>query len=224
MSRRLTFLILPLLAAGASAFAFGGWAVITVRDLPDGLAVARPTEFAFTIRQHGRTPLSGLTPSIEARTGPAIVGSLVRGTVRSGARDGEYVGTITVPRAGEWRVTIRSGFGRSDLALLPLQATDGRAVAAMPAAERGRHLFVAKGCVMCHERAGMDTKPMIAEAPDLTGKTYDPAYLALWLANPRIRPPTNQYLEMPNLGLSQPEIASLTAFINGGTSVAARQR
>jgi cytochrome c553 len=221
----LAFLLIAAVTIAGSAFAFGGWAVITVRDVPDHLTVGQPTTIAFSVRQHGQTPLGGLVPSIEARQASAGAGAFVRGAVRAGAKDGEYVGTLAVPKAGEWRVTIRSGFGRSDLALLPLQATDGRgAVAALTAAERGRHLFVAKGCVMCHERAGLETKPMAAVAPDLTGRTFDPAYLALWLANPRIRPPTKGYGEMPNLGLSQQEIAALSAFINDGTRVAARQQ
>ena len=60
--------------------------------------------------------------------------------------------------------------------------------------------------------------------PELTGKTYDPAFLALWLANPKIKPPTKAGNEMPNLGLSKSDIASLTAFItNGKTAAAGKQ-
>jgi len=89
--------------------------------------------------------------------------------------------------------------------------------------ERGKRLFVAKGCVTCHVNKNVDGGMQLDVGPDLTGKQYDPAFLALWLANPKIKPPTKPGAEMPNLGLSQREIASLTSFITGGKSVAVKQ-
>ena len=35
----------------------GGWAVITVDDLPDSVEAAKPIPLSFMVRQHGMTPL-----------------------------------------------------------------------------------------------------------------------------------------------------------------------
>jgi mono/diheme cytochrome c family protein len=139
--------------------------------------------------------------------------------------DGQYTATLTVPNAGEWRVTVNSGWGNSHIKLLPLQAVEaGRTVAAISEAERGRHLFAAKGCTTCHVSKEVEGGMQMDVGPELSGKTYDPAFLALWLANPKIKPPTKAGNEMPNLGLSKAEIASLTAFItNGKTASASKQ-
>ena len=53
-------------ALAAAAFSFGGWAVITVDDLPQALTVGHPTSIGFMVRQHGHAPLNGLTPTIVA--------------------------------------------------------------------------------------------------------------------------------------------------------------
>jgi len=42
--------------------AMGGWAVVTVRDLPEYLVAGQQYTIEFQVRQHGRTLLSGLRP------------------------------------------------------------------------------------------------------------------------------------------------------------------
>ena len=226
MTRRtLSAALVLTFVATASAYAFGGWAVITVDDLPDQLQAGSPTQFSFIIRQHGVEPMSQLRPSIEARSGSMLSATTVRAEATPGKVKGQYVASLTVPKAAEWRITIKSGFGPSDLTLLPMQATDGTgAVAAIADAERGKRLYVAKGCVTCHVNENVDVKGLVPDTgPNLTAKQNDPTYLAMWLENPKIRPRTNPNAEMPNLGLSKKEIASLTAFINAGKPVATKQ-
>ena len=129
-----------------------------------------------------------------------------------------------VPKAGEWRITVNSGWGNSNIKLYPIQAVEaGKVVAALADAERGRHLFAAKGCATCHVNKDVEGGMQLDVGPDLTGKQYDPAYLALWLANPKIKPPTKPGNEMPNLGLSKTEIASLVTFITNGKTAATKQ-
>jgi cytochrome c553 len=221
LSLALTFVV----ATAASAYAFGGWAVITVDDLPDTLPVGTPTQFGFKIRQHGIELMHDLKPSVEARMGSALNPTVVRADAIPGKTKGQYIAALVVPKTGEWKVTIKSGFGPSDLSLLPMQASDGKgAVAAIAEGERGKRLFVAKGCITCHVNAAVDQKGMMQDVgPNLSGKTYDAAYLAMWLENPKIRPRTNPNAEMPDLGLSKKEIAALTAFINGGRAAATKQ-
>src|SRR5256886_17284065 len=57
-----------LFLASVIAAAIGGWAVISVEQPPDYVTAGRPGTRSFTVRQHGGTRLSGLTPSIEARS------------------------------------------------------------------------------------------------------------------------------------------------------------
>jgi cytochrome c2 len=87
-----------------------------------------------------------------------------------------------------------------------------RPVSQAGAAELGRSLFIAKGCVVCHRHeavAGVSDWGGIG--PDLTNPYFDPAFLRRWLNDPSsVRPGTF----MPTLGLNSHEIESLIAFIN----------
>jgi len=204
MTRGLRPLLLPalVLLAGIAASP-GGWAVITVEDLPDYVVAGQPVTLTFSVRQHGVTLLSGLKGRVEAEAGR------LEATVAAapGNAAGRYTATMTFPQAGEWTITIHSGFGDSKLALVPLQAVEPGTGPSLPLpeTERGRRLFVAKGCTTCHRPGGA--------GPDLSGRTYPPDYLRQFLANPAVAARSGP-VQMPNLNLKQPEIAALVAFIN----------
>ena len=190
-------LLLPLLMGHA-----GGWAVITVDDLPDVAEAGKPVALSYMVRQHGMTPLDRLNGEIEATSGTLTA----RGSVGPmPSSSGHYTASITLPSAGEWSITIRSGFGKSDLTLLPLTVVATGAGLARPVSDvdRGRRLFVAKGCETCHVQIGV--------GPKLDGKRFDSTYIAGFLANPT--PPEPGKPPMPNLGLQQREIASLVAYL-----------
>jgi cytochrome c553 len=227
MNRRILAATLTLIGATAlSAYAFGGWAVITVDELPDHLTAGTPTQLSFMVRQHGVEPLTDLKPWIEAKSGGMVGGTSIRADAKPTGKRGQYIATVTVPKSGEWKLTINSGFGPSNLALLPMQAGDGKtAVAAISQSQRGKNLYVAKGCVTCHENSSVETAKGVASdvGPNLTEKKFDAAYLAMWLENPKIKPPTSPGKEMPNLGLTKTEIAAISMFINKGTASAAKQ-
>ena len=98
------------------------------------------------------------------------------------------------------------------LSFMPVapQANDPPIVA--PAAE-GKALFQAKGCASCHTHQAVATSGDHGynAGPDLSNYRADPAYLERWLGNPQeIKPNT----PMPNLDLSDNEIAALTAFLS----------
>lgn len=78
-------------------------------------------------------------------------------------------------------------------------------------AEQGRALFVNKGCITCHEHAVVGYEgTIIGVGPALTAYSADPEFLRPWLRNPAaVRPGT----AMPTLGLSEPEIDALVAFL-----------
>lgn len=223
MNRRLLTLALPaLVAATAGAYTFGGWAVVTVDDLPTQLTVGKPTTVTFVVRQHGMSLMNDLRPTIEAKLSSMIGGTGVNVAATRTNMDGQYTASLTVPKAGEWRIKVNSGWGNSHIQLYPIQAVEaGKTVAALASADRGKHLYAAKGCTTCHVNREVEGGLQMDVGPELTGKSYDPAYLALWLANPAIRPPTDAKRgPMPNLNLSKTEIAALTAFITNGKTAA----
>jgi len=187
------------------ALALGGWAVVTVEDLPDYVVAGKPLTLTFTVRQHGRTPLSGLSPRVEATSAglEAKAEAVARGPV------GQYQATLTLPQPGSWIITVHSGFGASKATLLPLPAvaSGSQPAVALSEPERGARLFAAKGCVTCHVQ--------IAIGPDLSDKRFDPEFLRRFLADPSILPPSaGTTFGMPNLNLKPAEIASLVAYLN----------
>lgn len=223
----------------ASAVAFsspraGGWAVVQVHAVPDAWVAGRPLPLAWDVRQHGEERLDGLRPTIEARSGSRVVTGTAWASREDGARG--YRGSISFPAPGEWQVTIHSGFGRSRAVLVPWRVVDSstaiattvdahlatRGVAALPAAERGRRAFAALGCVSCHVHRDVGITGEVSEyGPDLTGRRFAADYLARFLADPSIKPPSNGR-RMPNMALRERDIAPLVAFINAERRVTAR--
>lgn len=215
------FLLPAVVVLTAAARYLGGWAVITVDELPDYVTVGQPVRLSFMVRQHGMSLLDGLKPRVEAGSGGVEAVSDATPVVGRG----HYIATVVLPKAGEWTLTIRSGFGPSNATLLPIRAVDSRsgALPLLGEHERGRRLFVAKGCFTCHVNSEATSQSGIAVGPALTGRRYPADYLSKLLANPEVvRPPRPGAPTMPNLGLKEREIASLVAFLNADRQVSAR--
>ena len=216
MIRFATFPILAVL--GTLSSNAGGWAVITVEELPNQIVVGQPVTLTYSVRQHGRTLLSGLRGSLEAQA----AGQTVREDAAPGLDVGRYDVSFTLPRPGTWIITLRSGFGNNAITLMPIPVVNaGRSAPSLAPAERGLRLFVAKGCVTCHVHPDVDGSGPVKVGPDLAGRRFAAEYLQRFLADPNIattRGPGG--FEMPNLNLDPQEIASLTAFINGERTTA----
>src|SRR2546423_13034634 len=97
--RSLQLAVLVLASTGGMAFSFGGWAVITVDDLPQSFTVGQPVSLAFTVRQHGHTPLDHLSPTILAtdKTGGAAE---AHASAAASGPTGDHGAWFFVPRAG----------------------------------------------------------------------------------------------------------------------------
>lgn len=192
--------------------AFGGWAVITVENLPEYFIAGKTTNVTFSVRQHGHELLGGLRPTVTLRAGKHEKTIKAVKTNRAGF----YTVGINVPESGMWDVEIHSGFGRSKIDLQPIAAI---AVGARPASfgheARGRQLFVAKGCASCHVHARVSGSGIYQAGPALTDRKFPEEYLKKFLADPTIKPPTVATQRMPDLDLKSSEISSLIAFING---------
>lgn len=210
-----------LVLLAAFAHSAGGWAVVSVQELPEYAVAGSPVTLTYTVRQHGEELLGGLQGSVTGHAGSAKVHADAKGA----GRNGYYAATLTLPNAGDWTLTIESGFrGKSKVKLLPIKviAAGAQAPAPMTAEEKGRRLFVAKGCVTCHTHSDAKAEVGGSEgAPELTGKKFAPTYLAEFLANPKIKPVSKPNAwQMPNLALQQGEISALVAFINSDRKVA----
>ena len=218
MPKRWWFTAAPLFLLFASRLSLGGWAIVTVEQLPDHLVAGESVTLQFMVRQHGVTPLKGLRPTLEARAGS----NAVQAAAQPGRNYGQYLATLVVPEPGDWTVTINSGFGRSRLELLPIHAI--RKGAALPAtlvhAQQVRHLFVAKGCIGCHTRNEGGLRGGETIGPELTGKRYQADFLRRFLADPSANPTRTGTFRMPNLGLQPTEIGALVAFINSERTAA----
>jgi len=199
--------VVPLLAA-----AFGGWATITVETLPDYLIAGQPTNLTFSLRQHGMQLLTDRSPTVEARSDD---GEFTARAVQTN-KPGYYTATLTPPKTGNWTVTIKSGFGNSNVTLMPIAAVSsaGRTPVVLSDTERGQRLFVAKGCVTCHVHNSVLGSGKVQVGPNVTNRGLDKNYLAKFLDNPSIKTSWTTEARMPDLDLNQREIAALVAFLN----------
>ena len=233
--KRVFALTAALLLVSTAAYAsMGGWAVVSVSKIPDAWIAGKPLQLSWQVRQHGLARLAGLEPTLEARSGSRRV----KGTTWAFREEGEtgYRGTIAFPEPGEWQVTIHSGFGRSRAVLVPWRVVDSIrpvrgtveehlstiGVAPFSDVERGRRMFAAKGCVTCHVHRDVPVQGEVNDVgPELTERRFAADYLAKFLSDPSIKPPSNGK-SMPNPGLREKDIAPLVAFLNAEKRVTKR--
>lgn len=211
--------MLKLAAALLAGFvAMGGWAVVTVKDLPEYFVAGQRYTIEFQVRQHGRHLLGDLEPELIVSASAPRFGGLVGGAneqrIRAAARGavGTYAATFTAPAAGRVYLRIKSGFGASDLRLYPAPVVAASPPPpAMAQADRGRVLFVAKGCNACHTNSDLTERPdnqQIKAGPELGGRR-----LAREFVIQKVKNPSSE--NMPNLELSDAEVAAIAAFLAG---------
>jgi cytochrome c2 len=107
--RRISLIAIPftlvVLALVVPVFA-GGWAVITLDALPDQIVSEQSYTIGFVVRQHGKTPLENLSPTIHATNvgsgEPLSVPAEPAGEV------GHYQANLSFPSAGTWRWSIEA--------------------------------------------------------------------------------------------------------------------
>jgi mono/diheme cytochrome c family protein len=210
-------LALPLMGATSS---FGGWAVISVENLPEFLVAGQSTEISFTVLQHGQTPMNDLKPTVLFRqNGERRLLGRRSVNARRGTDPGVYLATFTLPDTGQVEITIDANWHTARITLEPLRVVrTAAAAAALAPTERGRDLFVARGCVSCHMKRDdkeLGNRADVRLAPDLTGRGFEREWLAAKLADPaRNRVRFSEWVEMPNLGLNEREITALVSYLN----------
>lgn len=84
----------------------GGWAVITLDELPGEIVTGQPLEIGFMVRQHGITPMKDLAPQITAHL--PNTSKYVEVTAKAEGEIGHYMASLTLPEAGEWQWSIEA--------------------------------------------------------------------------------------------------------------------
>jgi len=109
----------------------GGWAVITLDELPADVVAGEALTIGFTVRQHGIRPMDGLDPSVTARlpTGEEFVVA-----AEADDKPGHYTARLTFPQEGKWEWSIQAF--TMDQPMPALQVTASTAAAANPPAAK----------------------------------------------------------------------------------------
>jgi len=95
--------LVGLLFVVPSALA-GGWAVVTLDELPAEVRQSESLRLGFMVRQHGQTATNEVKPYMEARnTG---TGEVFRAEGRQEGPVGHFVVEVTFPSAGSWEWAI----------------------------------------------------------------------------------------------------------------------
>jgi len=113
------------------AFA-GGWAVITLDELPTGVVAGEPLTVGFTVLQHGKTPMDGLDPTITATSSNSesfVVHAKPEGET------GHYAATLTFPAEGSWNWSIQAFSMELAMPMLSVAAPIARSVSQQPVAQ-----------------------------------------------------------------------------------------
>jgi hypothetical protein len=83
----------------------GGWAVITLDELPTNVVAGESLTVGFTVLQHGRTPMSDLYPIITASLSGDAEFTV---TAEQEGKPGHYTATLAFPQEGEWGWSIEA--------------------------------------------------------------------------------------------------------------------
>jgi len=129
VSIALALLLSVVLAIPAFA---GGWAVITLDELPTGIVAGEPFNIGFTVLQHGKTPMDGLDPTITA-TSPQSESFVVH--AKPEGETGHYAATLTFPTEGSWNWSIQAFSMEQAMPLLSVAALIAAPVSQQPVVE-----------------------------------------------------------------------------------------
>lgn len=180
-------------------------------------------EWRWHIESFGRFTMPPLT--VQAGTGTAVTAS-PSPFLSQVATPNSWLfaagGVITMVVAAVWWVRQRSRFAPmvallgltlclAGFVLAPAADTVASATTSQPTTAQGETLFVAKGCISCHQHDAISYPDIQTNmGPDLTNHNVSPKFLRLWLRDPvQVRPATL----MLNLELADDEIEALILFL-----------
>jgi hypothetical protein len=103
---RIALLAAVAFAAFTGTANAGGWATVELGAMPSGLVAGEPWQVELIVKQHGITPMAGVTPSVEITRGNDVRTFPARPTDEVG----HYVAEVTFPAGGEWKTRLYDGF------------------------------------------------------------------------------------------------------------------
>ena len=107
MKKLMLMMVALLMLAGAPRASAGGWAVVTLDQIPTKVVVGEPLTVGFMIRQHGQTPwLSG---DVRVRALHAESGAKILVNAKQDGVPGHYTAALTFDHAGKWDWAVASG-------------------------------------------------------------------------------------------------------------------
>ncbi|MBK8904784.1 MAG: hypothetical protein IPM53_26630 [Anaerolineaceae bacterium] len=98
-------LLLGLLFSPGAARA-GGWATLTLTELPKEVVAERPFTIEFTMRQHGHAPVTGFDATVLAVHSAS--GEQLSFATEANPDEENYTATLVLPQAGEWQWEIET--------------------------------------------------------------------------------------------------------------------
>ncbi len=168
-------LIIALLLALVPTALAGGWALITLDDMPGEIRAGEPWTVGFTVLQHGRTPVHRLDdgyggvmiePTLIAAN--SDTGERVQVTATPTSEVGHFTLQVTFPSEGAWEWTIEPAPLAGETQFEPLTVLPAAIVA--PLAPEARTEPVVKSPVV--------EEPPAAVAPAM--ESSFPTSAALW--------------------------------------------
>lgn len=117
-----------LLLLATPAFA-GGWAVVTVDELPPSLRTGEPMTLGFMVRQHGQHPIN--LDRVVLTATPLSGGATLTFTAHQEGAEGHYIVEVLLPKAGTWEWTIQPDWF-APVPMVPLTVLDTTVTAPRP--------------------------------------------------------------------------------------------
>ena len=135
----LSALVAALAVAGTANA--GGFATVGLSSLPTGIGPGELWDPDITIRQHGVTPLDGLTPTLTIRS--VSSGASHDFTGSPTGEPGVYRVHVVFPESGDWNIAVATGWwGEGGLTTGPVTIEDAPAGGADPGSFPTRTLLI----------------------------------------------------------------------------------
>lgn len=174
MIRKLSITVIVLLALGLLVIPAlaGGWALVTVENMPPEIRAGEPVELHMTVWQHGQTPVhffdteeNPIVPRLIATN--QVTGERIEATAERLPEVGEFTLTVTFPSDGTWTWDIRPEPLESMNAYKPLTV--------MPAIQAGA---VEQKAVAEPVKAAVQTDAAVAPAQPKVESVVEPVVVA----------------------------------------------
>lgn len=101
-----TFIGLIILLLCVRPAAAGGWVVITLDELPGPIRAGKIVRLGFTVRQHGVTPINGVTPVLT--TANPETGETITAEAQQVGETGHFEVAVVFPGAGTWEWRLKA--------------------------------------------------------------------------------------------------------------------